>query len=90
MNKKQEKYINYIVKDLARSTGIDYEEEVIKYPFMIHTFYFDSPHPKNFVHRGFFLQLSKYIKNLYGTRDEEVSIIWDQYKERIQSLINNE
>jgi len=82
---KQERYINYVVEDLVKKTEIDYEEETIFLPFPLpfHSFtiLFLSYPPFIF---------SKYIKNLYGTKDEEAQTIWDQYKERIQSLINNE
>jgi len=84
---KQEKYINYIVDDLVKKTEIDNEQQKITLPFI-------SLPPISFTHSYFFSyslpispHFSKYIKNLYGTKDNEVQIIWDLYREKIQSLI---
>ena len=86
MNKK-ERYINYIVDDLVSKTEIDYDQEIIKYPYQ-HSPHFSTylltpshtPHPS---------LLSKYIKEIYGARDEEIEIIWKLYKERIKDKLNN-
>ena len=78
----KEKYINYVVEDLVSKTEIDYDQEIIKYPYQ-HSPHFStyllSPHITS-------IFLSKYIKEIYGARDEEIEIIWKLYKERIESL----
>ena len=87
MNRK-EKYYNFIVDDLLKKTEIDYEKEEISFPssflssspFSFSSLLLYPSHPYLF---------SKYLKDLYGTRDEEVRTIWKLYKERIQSLIDN-
>jgi|TARA_R110000796_G_scaffold233426_1_gene351956 hypothetical protein len=80
MNKK-EKYINYIVADLVKNTEIDYDQEIIKYPYHLT---FSPSYP--LLHPYTYILLSKYIKEIYGARDEEIEIIWKLYKERIESL----
>jgi len=80
MNKK-EKYINYVVEDLVKNTEIDHDQETIKFPFHSHSSLFF-----NYLYllpSSFF---SNYIKEKYGAHSEEIEIIWDQYKERIESL----
>ena len=80
---KKEKYINFIVDDLVTKTEINYEQGRINFPFS-HI----PSHPFYSLSILFILSpFSKYIKERYGTRDEEINIIWRQYKERIQSLI---
>ena len=85
MNKK-ERYINYIIDDLVKKTEIDYETMRLTLPFLSSPtsfpFFFNllSPHPA----------FSEYVKERYGAHSEEINIIWNLYKERIQSLINNE
>ena len=87
----KEKYINYIVEDLVKKTEIDYEQEKITYPSLIYTFpNFNSPLLSFYSSLLPFLPsntFSKYLKERYGARDEEIQIIWERYKERIQSLI---
>jgi len=86
MNKK-EKYIKYIVGDLVSKTEIDYEQEIIKYPLSLSLpisfpfSYFPLPPP---------LLFANHVRKVYGAHSEEIEIIWKLYKERIESLINNE
>jgi len=95
MNKK-EKYINYIIEDMIKKTDIDYDREKIKFPF--YSPISSSPFlpslylfiPSHFSSPFLFSSFSNYIKEKYGAHSEEIEIIWDQYKERIESLINNE
>ena len=82
---KKEKYYNYVVEDLVSKAEIDYDQEIIKFsPLLLHfpsfTFLPSSPS----------FSFSNYIKKMYGAHSEEIEIIWKLYKERIQSLINNE
>ena len=80
MNKK-EKYINYVVDDLVKNTEIDYEQGKIKFPFhSLSSFFIQYLYllPSSF--------FSNYIKEKYGAHSEEIEFIWDQYKERIESL----
>ena len=85
---KKEKYINFIIDDLVSKTEIDYEQGKIKFPSSLLSY----PSSPLFLFSHYFLfnSFSNYIKEIYGARDEEIEIIWKLYKERIQSLINNE
>ncbi len=89
MNKK-EKYIEYIVDDLMNNTEIDYEREKTNLLFRFSSFLF-SPLPtlaSPLLHHSSPAQIFyKYLKEMYGTREEEVEIIWDLYRNRIKSLI---
>ncbi len=84
---KQEKYINYIVEDLVKKTEIDYDREEIISPFL--PFFSPIASLLSLFLPYSFSSISKYVKDRYGTTDEEIQIIWGQYKQRIKSLINN-
>ena len=93
MNKRKERYYNFIVDDLVKKTEIDKnignkkKKREMKFPtvpfFRTPSYYFTSRSSHNF-----FLLFSKYLKGMYGTHDEEIQIIWDLYKERMTTLIN--
>ena len=85
MNKK-ERYINYVVEDLVSKTEIDYEQEIIKYPFY-HSFSSLSFH--SLLSHPPSLLFANHVRKVYGAHSEEIEFIWKLYKERIQSLINN-
>ncbi len=84
MDKKLEKYINYIVDDLVKNTEIDYDERRIYFPFSPMSFLFYHL-PLLFSSSSF----STYNQQKYGAKEEETKIIWDLYEERILSLIKN-
>ena len=89
MNKK-EKYYNYVVNDLVSKTEIDHGKKRIKFPFYYN---YISPDPSQYPHLFFsfisssFSRFSKHVIERYGVHDEEMEIIWYQYKEKIQPLI---
>jgi len=93
MNKK-EKYINYVVDDLVKNTEIDYDQEIIKYPFY-HT---TPPFTSTLIYFSLssiplfpsLIPFANHVRKVYGAHSEEIEIIWKLYKERIESLINNE
>jgi alcohol dehydrogenase YqhD (iron-dependent ADH family) len=87
MNKK-EKYYNYVVNHLVKKTKIDYGKERVIFPFSIIDPQFAFFTPKLLID-SFLPDFTNYVKERYGVHDEEIEFIWDQYKERIQSLINN-
>lgn len=87
MDKKIERYYNYIVDDLIKKTEVDYEKRFIYYPYMYGnviplTMYLDIPFG--------IMNFKRYITTLYGVREEEHDIIWDMYSKKIKSLIKNE
>ena len=96
MNKK-EKYINYIIDDMVKKTEIYYDQEIIKLPFLSSTSLSFSPFPPSTLRprhslHSFFISypstpFSNHVRKVYGAHSEEIEFIWDQYKERIHSLI---
>jgi hypothetical protein len=85
MNNK-EKYYNYVVNDIVKNTEIDYDQETIKFPFLHSLSPFPLSHPFSSPLLYFPLFI-KYVKTRYGARYEEIKIIWNLYKEKIQPLI---
>jgi len=88
---KKERYINYVVGDLVKNTEIDYDQEKIKFPFYNNSIFFPpnlSPlRPLPFSPFAIISLFSNYVIERYGVHDEEIKIIWYQYKEKIQPLI---
>ncbi len=82
MNKK-EKYYNYVVNDLVSKTEIDNERKENSFPYLPSPTKTSVPSLFSLPSRLF----SKYITERYGTHDGEIKIIWNLYKEKIQSLI---
>ena len=93
---KKEKYYNYVVEDLVKNTEIYHDQETIKFPFY-YTFLslsiptylplsllLSSP-PSHYY--SLFSHFSNYVIERYGVHDEEMEIIWNLYKEKIQPLI---
>tara|TARA_R110000751_G_scaffold58320_3_gene123202 strand:+ start:176 stop:475 length:300 start_codon:yes stop_codon:yes gene_type:complete len=97
---KKERYYNFIVADLVKKTEIDYDQEIIKLPFLHpphspSTLYspFPSPLSNNLLHsffKSFSTSFSNHVRKVYGAHSEEINIIWNLYKDRLHSLINNE
>jgi len=90
---KKEKYINFIVEDLIKKTEIDYGQERINFPFpssFLLSLSFSFHHLPLTPTSLFPSSFSKYIRERYGVRDEEVQTIWGQYRNKVVSLINNE
>ena len=95
MDKKQEKYYSYVVDDLVKNTEIDHDQETIKFPFYNNS-HFSSHSPSPHLHslspppslpQSPLSRFSKHVIERYGVHDEEIKIIWYQYKEKIQPLI---
>jgi hypothetical protein len=97
MDKRKEKYYNYVVNDLVKNTEIVYEKQRINFPYPSTNHF-----PNNLLHsspatnHSFFTSpsvsssFSDHIQGKYGTHDYEVEIIWNLYKQRIEILISNE
>ena len=97
MDKRKEKYYNYVISDLVSKTEIEHEQGKISLPFTFSLSYdtfFYSFHPYYYSFSPSFyspslITFSSYLKERYGAQDEEIQIIWDLYKERIETIINN-
>tara|TARA_R110000803_G_scaffold122202_2_gene190236 strand:+ start:589 stop:879 length:291 start_codon:yes stop_codon:yes gene_type:complete len=95
MDKRKEKYYNYVISDLVSKTEIEHEQGKISLPFTFSLSYdtffyyslsFDlSPS----FYSPSLITFSSYLKERYGAQDEETQIIWELYKERIETIINN-
>ena len=83
METKLEKYINYVVDDLVKRTDVDINTKKIIPPFWT----LPTIHSSLGVPITMYPSVSDYIKNHYGSRDEEIQIIWDKYKQSIYTLI---
>lgn len=82
---KLEKYINYIVEDLVNNTEIDYLKRTFNFPFFPTSTNTTLEYVKDqYAPPGL---LYNYLQLRYGSRKEEVKIVWNIFKERILSLI---
>jgi|TARA_R110000803_G_scaffold193342_2_gene256276 hypothetical protein len=91
MDKRKEKYYNFIVDDLVKKTEIFYEREEIRLPF---------PTPLPFLYYSVITEKDKinfiafpvhtyalYLSNVYGVKKEELRITYELYEQRLKSLI---
>tara|TARA_R110002126_G_scaffold197188_1_gene345092 strand:+ start:898 stop:1188 length:291 start_codon:yes stop_codon:yes gene_type:complete len=92
---KKEKYYNLIVNDLIKKTEIDYEDdwnedgsdqEILIYPFFRHPIP-TNEHPPTILPPKLEYRFSKHVIEKYGTHDDEVGMIWGNYRKRLQTLI---
>lgn len=93
---KHQNYINYISDNLIKNTEIDFDKEVIVFPFMADDY---EPYPFNALgpHRYISLTSSslsgpvppffRYCRDFYGAKEKEMNLIWDSYSEKLRSLI---
>jgi hypothetical protein len=89
---ENKKYIDKVIGSLVRSTKIDYEKELLFFPFTNTPF---------FPFSSFLLLTSSsrlhspphtftdYCKNIYGLTIEEKKYVWEQYRSIIKDKINN-
>jgi hypothetical protein len=83
------KYIDKVIEHLVRSTKIDYENEIMTFPF-------STSHPLHFI-IPFFRSLPSvpnhtfkiYCKNTFGLTGEEIKYVFKQYREIILSKIED-
>ena len=77
------RYIEHIINDLVRDTKIDYDREVVHFPFTY------SPYPPIILNTTSLFTFSKYCKNTYGLTEEEIDYVWDLYKGIIEDKFTN-
>jgi hypothetical protein len=83
MNDKQQQYLDKVIKFIVVDTILDYEQKMIRFPFLT-------------LRHAFPIRLSlrrvpsfeKYCKDIYGLTEEEVKYVWEQYKDIIKDKIN--
>ena len=93
MNKKLERYYDYIVNDLLDNTIIDNEGGFYRFPFPIgnrikyNMSVMDLK--KHYVESGtnshLFSNFYVYLDTMYGIKPEEVKLLWDRYINRVVS-----
>ena len=91
MNKRKERYYNYVVNDLVKKTEIDYVNGRMYTPFPYNfpiTILFFTPVYSSFF-SSFVCSFSKHCKNIYGLNDDEVKYVWNEYRDIIKDKINN-
>ena len=83
------KYLDKVIEHLVRSTKIDYEKELIVFPPL------SSPFNSTLLYittkntptcPGFF---SSYCKNTFGLTEDEISYVWNEFKEIILDKVEN-
>jgi hypothetical protein len=91
MNKHQ-KYINFIVDDLVKGT------EIIQLPKKRYNMTHDVKPPfhipdyisyTSFLPRSYPDTFPTYLQQRYGVREEEVGKIWNTYRKKIYTILNN-
>ena len=79
------KYLDKVIEHLIRRTKVDYDEWRIYTPF-------SSNHP-NFPFKYsslvLFYSFSKHCKEVYGLNEDEVSYVWNEYKNIIKDKIED-
>ena len=90
MNKKLERYYDYIVSELLENTIIDMDKRFYKFPFMYSSVRFNmdvmdltisiysSPTNSNLF--GHFYEL---VNDTYGVKPEEVMTLWKRYIDKL-------
>lgn len=75
----------YIVDDLVKNTDIDYEWGWMLPPFL----YFKTPITYlTIISSSPSISLfTKYVRNRYAVKDDEVNYIWEQYRETIENMV---
>jgi hypothetical protein len=86
---KVEKYHQYVIDDLVKDTRIDYDKEKIYLPFRVSSTSFSSSSTSFSFFHLFLLPLPfySYVEGKYGLKDDGVQNIWDQYKQRVQKIL---
>lgn len=89
---ESKEYLDKVLDHLVRNTKIDYEKEIITFPFSItydtllfslpfHTFYHLVTRPT--------YSFEIYFKNTFGLTDDEIKYVFKQYRDNIKDKIEN-
>ena len=80
---ENKKYIDKVLDHLVRGTRLDYEKELLFFPFSLRsTFYSFS------CTILLFYSFSDYCKNTFGLTEEETEYVWKEYKSIIKDKIS--
>jgi hypothetical protein len=89
MGKKQEKYYSYVVEDLIKNTEIDYDQEIIKFPFTyspILILLLSSPFFPSLSY-PYLSSFSSYLLGRYAI-NEGLSELWGLYINKIKNKVD--
>ncbi len=78
------KFLDRVVEFIVVDTIIDYEQNIIRFPFLTLRYAFPT---RLSLRRGY--SFEKYCKDIYGLTEEEVKYVWKQYKSIIEDKIKN-
>jgi hypothetical protein len=90
----KERYINFIVDNLVKRTEIDYDKEVISFPFTWgakELYPFNAFKPYRYINpepgSESVPPFDRYCRDTYGVKDEELQNIWGRYMKILKPLI---
>jgi hypothetical protein len=94
---KKEKYINYIVDDLIKTTIIHYDQKIIEFPFTPYLSHRLLTNGYGYLHSPLFtlhpddiLKVKNHLMGRYGLGEKEMSGVWETYRQQMKSIIGNE
>jgi hypothetical protein len=87
MDKKQEKYYSYVVDDMIKNTEIDYDQEIIKFPFLFFTYSFYPLFTPQFLSPSSPSFFSNYLLGRYAI-NEGLNELWGLYINKIKNKID--
>ena len=90
---KKEKYINYIVDDLIKTTIIDYDQKIIVFPFtpylshrLLTNRYLNSPLWT--LHKDDMIKVKNHLMGKYGLGEKEMDGVWETYRQQILIMVD--
>lgn len=94
MTPKEKKYLPKVLDQIVNETIIDYDDEIVHFPFPLLSSPSFHSHPFSLffssIHLPFLIRdFEKHCFNIYGLNVYEISNIWKQYKKIIEYKIKN-
>ena len=80
------KFLNKVLGQIVSETTIDHDKRVIRLPY--------QPSSFTLAHQSLYFpyvmsRFSTHCKSIYGLNDDEISYVWNEYREIIIDKINN-
>ena len=81
------KFLNKVIEQILSETTIDHDKRVIRLPY--------QPSSFTLSHQSLYFpyvmsRFSTHCKSIYGLNDDEISYVWDEYRDIIKDkIINN-
>jgi len=90
MNKKLERYYDYIVNDILDNTIIDMDNRFYKFPFIKDNIKWNMdvmdltvPFKNSSTNSNIFSHFFVYLDTMYGVKPQEMVTLWEMYVDRI-------